>query len=81
MLQILLISAISGRMFFYQQNLGIISHFLDDMKHDYIQEFDRYRRDYNRTYKDVYMTIDRYYIFEKNLYKIEQHTRDIQAIS
>lgn len=64
-----------GRMFFYQQNLGIISHFLDDMKQDYIQEFDRYRRDYNRTYKDVYDHWYRYYIFEKNLYKIEQHNK------
>ena len=74
MIQIFLLSAISmGRMFFYHQNLGIISNFLSEMKYDYLPEFEQYRSDYNRTYNDVYEHWYRYYIFEENYYHIQTH--------
>ena len=77
MLKIFLLSAISmGRMFFYHQNLGIISNFLNEMKYDYLHEFEQYRKDYNRTYKDVYEHWYRYYIFEENYYHIINHNSE-----
>ena len=73
MIQIFLLSAISGKMFFFHQNLGMISNFHNDMKYNYLYEFDKYKKYYNRSYSDIYEHWYRYYIFEENYHTILNH--------